>query len=65
MDIADFYFAVMMECHLLQCNGSSDLIIWSADTMTSTGGRSSIKPHVCRHTYCTNMARLGMNSKTL
>ena len=22
-------------------------------------------PHVCRHTYCSNMAKLGMNPKTL
>lgn len=25
----------------------------------------NITPHVCRHTYCSNMARAGMNSKTL
>ncbi len=25
----------------------------------------NITPHVCRHTYCTNMARAGMNPKTL
>ena len=24
-----------------------------------------VTPHVCRHTYCTNMARSGMNPKTL
>ncbi len=24
-----------------------------------------ITPHVCRHTYCTNMAKSGMNPKTL
>lgn len=24
-----------------------------------------ITPHVCRHTYCTNMARVGMNPKSL
>lgn len=24
-----------------------------------------ITPHICRHTYCTNMARAGMNPKTL
>ena len=24
-----------------------------------------ITPHVCRHTYCSNMAKLGMNPKTL
>ena len=26
---------------------------------------SKITPHVCRHTYCTNMALAGMNPKTL
>ena len=25
----------------------------------------SLSPHICRHTYCTNMARAGMNPKTL
>ena len=25
----------------------------------------NITPHVCRHTYCSNMARAGMNPKTL
>lgn len=25
----------------------------------------NITPHVCRHTYCTNMARLGINPKSL
>ena len=25
----------------------------------------NIKPHVCRHTYCSNMAKSGMNPKTL
>lgn len=25
----------------------------------------NITPHVCRHTYCTNMAKSGMNPKTL
>ena len=24
-----------------------------------------ITPHVCRHTYCSNMAKVGMNPKTL
>ena len=26
---------------------------------------SEITPHVCRHTYCSNMAKSGMNPKTL
>ena len=25
----------------------------------------NITPHVCRHTYCSNMAKSGMNQKTL
>ena len=25
----------------------------------------NITPHVCRHTYCSNMVKLGMNPKTL
>ena len=25
----------------------------------------NIPPHVCRHTYCSNMAKSGMNPKTL
>ena len=25
----------------------------------------TITPHVCRHTYCSNMAKAGMNPKTL
>ena len=25
----------------------------------------NITPHICRHTYCSNMARTGMNLKTL
>ena len=24
-----------------------------------------VTPHVCRHTYCSNMAKSGMNPKTL
>ena len=25
----------------------------------------NITPHVCRHTYCSNMSKSGMNTKTL
>ena len=28
-------------------------------------GIPNITPHVCRHTYCSNMAKSGMNPKTL
>lgn len=45
------------------------------DTKTSSGTRiipmteevheCLITPHVCRHTYCSNMAKSGMNPKTL
>ena len=66
MDIVDFYFTMIMECHLLQCIGNTALIVWSADTMTFTEYRcQNITPHVCRHTYCSNMAKSGMNPKTL
>jgi len=27
--------------------------------------RQAITPHVCRHTYCSNQAKAGMNPKTL
>lgn len=66
MDIADSYFTMIMECHLLQCIGNTALIIWSADTMTSTGCRCQTLLHMySRHTYCSNMAKSGMNPKTL
>ena len=42
MDIADFYSMMIMECHLWQCTGKIGSIIWSADTMTSTGCRCQI-----------------------
>ena len=29
------------------------------------GTMPNITPHVCRHTYCFNMAKSGMNPKTL
>ena len=32
---------------------------------THTVQLPGITPHVCRHTYCTNMARAGMNPKSL
>ena len=37
--LMDFYFTMIMKCHLLRCIGSTDSIIWLADTMTSTGCR--------------------------
>ena len=42
MDIVDSYFTMIMECHLLQCTGSTALIVWSADTMTFTEYRCQI-----------------------
>ena len=30
-----------------------------------SAGFPKITPHVCRHTFCSNMARSGMNLKTL
>ena len=46
MDIADFYSMIIMECHLWQCIGSTDLTIWLADTMTSTGCRCQTLLHM-------------------
>ena len=31
----------------------------------STNGNICLTPHVCRHTYCSDMARKGMNPKVL
>ena len=67
MDIADSCFTMIMECHLWQCTGSTD-------SFNHMVGRyndiyrvqmPNITPHVCRHTYCSNMAKSGMNPKTL
>ena len=33
--------------------------------MRCSTGMPNITPHVCRHTYCSNQARAGMNPKTL
>ena len=33
MDIADFYFTMIIGCHLWQWTGSIVSIIWSADTI--------------------------------
>ena len=61
MDIADSFSTMTMECHL-----------WHR--FNHKVGRyndiyrvqmSNITPHVCRHTYCSNMAKSGMNPKTL
>ena len=67
MDIADSCFTMIMECHLWQCTGSTD-------SFNHMVGRyndiyrvqmPNITPHVCRHTYYSNMAKSGMNPKTL
>ena len=33
--LMDFYFTMIMKCHLLRCIGSTDSIIWLADTIIS------------------------------
>ena len=66
MDIADFYSMMIMECHLWQCTGSTDSTIWLEGTNDIYRVQMpNITPHVCRHTYCSNMAKSGMNPKTL
>ena len=66
MDIADSCFMMIMECHLWQCIGSTDSIIWSADTMISTEYRGQTLHHIYADT---SIARIwqnwGMNPKTL
>ena len=37
----------------------------SSDRERAQGQMENITPHVCRHTYCSNMAKQGMNPKTL
>ena len=62
MDIVDSCFTMIMECHLWQCTSNIVSIIWSADTMTFTGGRCQ----TLRLMYAdSNMAKSGMNPKTL
>ena len=41
--------------------------VWSSrwESDLSKQGLPKITPHVCRHTYCSNMAKSGMNPKTL
>lgn len=55
-------------------SGSRETIIEKTDITNSMVGRyndiyrvqlPNITPHVCRHTYCSNMAKSGMNPKTL
>ena len=66
MDIADSYSMMIMECHLWQCTGSTDSTIWLEGTNDIYRVQMpNITPHVCRHTYCSNMAKSGMNPKTL
>ena len=55
MDIVDFCFTMIMECHLLQCIGNTALIIWSADTMTSTGYRCQTLLHMYADTRIVQM----------
>ena len=66
MDIVDSCFTMIMECHLWQCTGNIVSIIWS-DRYNDIYRvqMPNITPHVCRHTYCFNMAKSGMNPKTL
>ena len=40
--------------------------LWEKESMgVSIQWMPNITPHVCRHTYCSNMAKSGMNPKTL
>ena len=39
--------------------------IWAKFTRTNTTQMPKVTPHVCRHTFCSNMAKSGMNPKAL
>lgn len=61
-----FLFLIRMEAFLIRFIGSIISSMLLINTMASI--RCSfrpITPHVCRHTYCTNMAKSGMNPKAL
>ena len=50
----------------MQCIGNTDSTIWLEGTNDIYRVQMpNITPHVCRHTYCSNMAKSGMNPKTL
>ena len=66
MDIADSCFTMIMECHLRQCTGNIVSIIWSADTMTSTGCSCPISCLMYADIPIVPIwQKSGMNSKTL
>ena len=66
MNIVDSCFTMIMECHLLRCIGNTDLIIWLAGTMTSTGCRCQISRLMYADTRIVQIwQKSGMNPKTL
>lgn len=52
------------------CIGNTASSTWSKGIMIFTEDiyrveMPNVTPHICRHTYCSNMAKSGMNPKTL
>lgn len=51
--------------HQLQRSSKMEYIIESTKTNAGIRKLPKITPHVCRHTHCSNMAKAGINPKTL
>ena len=66
MEKVDSYTLIKMKVSVIPCTGS---IISNTSFQkynnTYKVQMPVITPHVCRHTYCSNMAKSGMNPKAL
>ena len=66
MEKVDSYTLIKMKVSVIPCTGSIYFqhIIQKYNN-TYKVQMPVITPHVCRHTYCSNMAKSGMNPKAL
>ncbi|WP_196776567.1 tyrosine-type recombinase/integrase [Ligilactobacillus ruminis] len=62
MEKVDSYTLIKIKVFVIPCTGS---IIFNTSFRSIKVQMPVITPHVCRHTYCTNMAKSGMNPKAL
>ncbi len=61
-----FLFWIKMRCRWWRCIGRNIFsMLWKKYNRIYRAQLPKITPHVCRHTYCSNMAKAGMNPKTL
>ena len=58
-----YYFGSKCEYELIITRKDNKITL--SPWMGNNEGMPNITPHVCRHTYCSNMAKSGMNPKTL